>query len=109
MATEQVSDAARAVPDRTLEGVLDCWIEPNGRWHKVEPWGHDQFASEYLGGGADSHNLYDHGWIKLSDGAVFAKRANHGCWIVNQKQLDFLFDWYRANGIPFNADRYEVC
>lgn len=83
-----------------LAELQHAWLEPNGRLHPCELWGHDEFAFSIS---SNSEMLIKKGWVRLSEGDW---QSN----IVTQSQLDTIADWYFANTLidHFDADDYKV-
>lgn len=68
----------------------DAWIEPDGTFHWVSGWGHNQ-AAHLLGDETGGRQLESEGWVHLSAGIPAVQTRK-----VTQAQVDTLFEVLKA-------------
>ncbi|MDZ4817281.1 MAG: hypothetical protein SGI71_13610 [Verrucomicrobiota bacterium] len=72
----------------TKNSCTNGWLSPEGKFIECDGHGHIKAAFEKIG--SPEETLEKRGWIKLSYRQWYGIK-------VNQRQLDFIFDWCHHN------------
>lgn len=81
------------------ERYADGWLSPEGDYWPCKPQGHLNLA-DYITNRDDYKGeklLESRGWVKVSMNKWFGD----GSLRLTQKQMDFIFDWCRLNGVKY--------
>jgi len=79
-----------AIQARTDIQPYNAWLDPKGRLHPVDEWGHEDYAAQEMA--TEAQRLEWHGWIRLSEGIWQGSD-------VTQAQLNAIWDWHVALGL----------